>query len=423
MSVNTQGQFPQTSTTNIPPQPQPQPQFIGSPGTPASPNLPFGRDGEDNMDRISRTLREDNLRKKKEKEKEDNKNREEREKTSKEKYGTGQLNYSQPPGFSNMSLEDYKKFKEAELKEPKHSINVPVTKRDISQILDNYRENNLGSNIDNQIESMTAKLQSINNSYKMENTNKNFRTNSIENKSRELFGKDLLTPWKYFIKDISNNWTSFIKYIPSLFLEPSLYEWKKIILIIILITSYILSTYHNDYNISQLRIIFPNLFLISSIIYTIFSYTKGIDSFMGFPTLITFSVILLLLSLYNVVDMTDYTTGVFNPSIIDKFIVIPIVALIVINFFILFFKKLLPFNKFLLWIVISLLYLVDAIVNANNISTSNLIWSLVIPSLLILLGKTPDVLKIPFTEITVGIFCAIMLNELFIYNIENIIFS
>lgn len=422
MSFNTQGQSPQNSNTNVSPQP------LGNPGVGASPELPFGRDGVDNMDRFSKTLREENLRR--EKEKENNKSREEREKKNKEdkernreKYGTGQLNYSQPPGFSNMSLEDYNKFKEAELKEPKHSINVPVTRKDISQILDNYRETGLGENADDTIASMKSKLESINASYEMGNANNNFRSDSIEKKSRELFEKDLLTPWKYFIRDISDNWKSFIEYVPNLFLEPSLHEWKKIILVIILITSYILSTYHNDYNISQIRIIFPNLFLISSIVYAVFSYTKGIDTFMEFPTLVTFSVILLLLSLYNVVDMTDYTTGAFNPSIIGKFIVIPIIALIVINFLILFFNKLLPFNKFLLWIVIGLLYLVDAIVNANNISTSNLIWSLIMPSLLVLLGKTPDILNIPFTEITVGIFCAIMLNELFIYNIENIIFS
>ena len=370
-----------------------------------------------------------------EKWKQEKEQREKDKEISKEKFGPRVLDYNKPADFKNMTTDDIMKWKENELSQTKHNISVPVTGRDISQILDNYRDPITNGNIDDQIESISARLQSINTSYELEDANKNFKTSSVENKASELFGKDIKTRWEFFIEDFKDNWNIFKKFNASLFELPTIENWKYVIFTIIVLVSYRLSILHQDFQISQLRTIFPNLFLIGSIVYTLFAFTKGKDVFFGngdhsYATLIVFCSILFILALTNVVDIPEYITALFNPNIIDKLIVIPILLLIFGNFLLLFYNKLIKSNVIILWFVITFLYTIDLIVNANNVSTSHIIWSLVAPALLVLLGKTPRLDKIPLlgkfipiTEITCGLFLALFINELFVYDIENIIFS
>ena len=365
-----------------------------------------------------------------EKRKEEKEQREKDREKNKEKFGSRMLDYNQPANFKNMTSDEFREWKEQELTQGKHSISVPVTGRDISQILDNYRDPKTQGDIDDQIESLSARLQSINTSYELEDANKSFKTSAVEDKALELFERDIKTPWQFFIEDFKDNWDKFKKFNASLFELPTIENWKYVIFTIIVLVSYRLSILHQDFQISQLRTIFPNLFLIGCIVYTLFTFTKGKDVFFGngdhsYTTLIVFCCVLFILALTNVIDIPDYITAfVFNPNILDKLIVIPILILIFGNFMLLFRKKLIKSSVIILWSIITLLYVVDLIVNANDVSTSHVIWSLVAPSLLVLLGKTPRLGKfIPLTEMTCGLFIALFVNELFIYDIENIIFS
>jgi len=396
-----------------------------------------GAPPEEKESSFERTARIDKERRAKNKEEQEIKDRdkikEDKEnERNKEKFGNRGIDYNQPANFKDMTSDQFREWREKQLTESKHSISVPVTGRDISQILDNYRETKLYDNIDDQIDSISSRLKSINTSYKLEDDNNKLTSTSVENKALELFGKDIKTPWGYFIEDFKDNWKEFKKFSASLFELPTIENWKYVIFGVMVIVSYRLSMLHQDFEISQLRTIFPNLFLIGCIIYTLFSFTNGKDIFFGngdngYTTIITFCIILLLLALTNVVDMPEYITGMFNPNIIDKLIVIPILLLIFANFTLLFLTKDIKSSVFILWFVITLLYIIDLIVNADNVSTSHIIWSLVAPSLLVLLGKTHSKYKImkyiPFTEFTCGLFLALFINELFVYDIENIIFS
>jgi len=424
------GSIPPTQPPQQPPSPY-QPPYQPPFQQPQQYNQGFGSEGEeekkDSFDKTKIRLAEKKARDdeiEKERAREDKENEK-----NKEKFGSRKIDYNQPANYKKMTSDDFREWREKELSEGKHTISVPVTGRDISQILDNYRETKLHDNIDDQIDSISARLKSINTSYKLEDDNKNLKSISVEQKALDLFERDIKTPWGYFIEDFLDNWKGFKKFSASLFELPTIENWKYVIFTIIVIVSYRLSMLHQDFEISQLRTIFPNLFLIGSIIYTLFAFTNGKDIFFGngdhlYATLVVFCVILFLLALTNVINMPEYITAMFNPNIIDKLIVIPILILIFGNFSLLFRKKMIKSSVIILWFVITLLYMIDLIVNANNVSTSHIIWSLVAPSLLVLLGKTPRLGKyIPLTEITCGLFLALFVNELFVYDIENIIFS
>ena len=420
-------------------------------------NVPRDDRRDDRRDDSKKTDDVDNKLKFKEKEKE----LEQKKLRKDAKLQSGQLEFTKPLGFNNMTADELDKYKQTENDKFIHQITVPVSEKDISSILDNYRESSLVDDIDDKIASMSARLKSIHTSYVLEDTNADFRTTSVERKAQQLFGKDLKSTHEVFIEDIKNTFKEIPEFFKTLFYadKGKLYNRKYVIFAIVLFISY--STINNP-TVSLLRIIPANIFLIGSIIYALFKFTDGTNVFFGNIqkkrniSLVLFCITLLVLTILGKIDKIeplrkvritaqdstegedstvgaapeegaapegeDITGGAYFTSlvpipILKTIIFIPAGILILINYARLYSLKLLSFKLLLLWSIITVLYMVDWIINAEKTSVSNLIWCIIFPSLLLLLNQSNRL-----AQITAGIFFAIFIHELFHNDIENILF-
>jgi len=337
----------------------------------------------------------------------------------------GQFKYDLSPDFDKLDAEGLKEWKENTKKQINHSINIPVSSGDISKILDGYREESLNSNFDDQLESISAKLRSINTSYKLEDTNKTYKSNMVEKKAMELFGKDLKTPTEYFKVNMKDTFTDILTFFSSLTTKETLSNWKYIILIFVITVSYIITSF-SDNDITMIRTIFPNIFLIGSILYSIFKFTDGTDIFFNnmkeyhYISLFVFCIVLLLLTINNLIDIfaTVPIFEIFNTNSVNGLVGLVLFVLMAINIVVIFNKKSLSFALLSLWLLITFLYGFDLILNSTTVSVSHIIWSVVFPGLLILLNQA-NILS----QTTASLFLAIFVNELFQNDMENILFA
>lgn len=340
----------------------------------------------------------------------------------------GRIDYNLPLNFNQLRLdemtpEQLKKWQLDQKAEFKNQITVPVSNEDISKILDQHRENNLNDNFDDKLSSMNAQLKGINASYKLGESNTTYKTTNVEKKALELFKTDLHTPQEYFVKDMITNFKAISEFSLSLFTKPSIDNWKYAILSLVILVSYVLN---GNYNIQFLKGIIPNIFLIGCIIYSIFTFTGGSSLFLGniegggilkYTSLITFIILLLLLALSDSVSILQSITAPFNTNVISGFVSLILFVIIVGNIIYLYFTKELIFYMFVLWFMISLFYVIDALQSIDTISIGHIVWSVIFPGLLLLLNKNNII-----SMITSGVFMGIYVNELMKNNIKYILF-
>jgi hypothetical protein len=321
-----------------------------------------------------------------------------------------------------MSPEELNEWKKNKQSENIHRITVPVSKKNISDLFKGMQEDSVNKdNIDDTLDAMRAKLGSISTAYKLADRVNNYKTDSLEKKTKELFHNDVRSAKEIFKTSMNDSFGEVAKFTKSLFQPQTKSNWKYIIMGIVITISYVMTIFTNN-DTPLLRTIFPNIFLIGSILYSIFKFTDGEKVFFndskefGYHSLFAFCLFLLLFTADYILDFLQYIP--INQSGIHVFAGLFLFTITAINLVVLFSAKSLRFSSLMLWIIITLLYGIDMIINASTVHTSHLIWAIVFPSLLVLMGQTHS-----FAKITVGIFLALFVSELFKNDIENILFA
>ena len=128
--------------------------------------------------------------------------------------------------------------------------------------------------------------------------------------------------------------------------------------------------------------------------------------------IILYPFLVFIISILKYIDILKYITD-FPGNIIVFSIILTLIT--ISNLIYLYNTKHFPYIQFCIYIILTILYILDFLINKKEYTLSNMSWVVVLPGLIITLGQNNI-----YSTISSIIFLSILTCELFINDIKNV---